>query len=117
MLLSIMLTAALRGRLPMERVVGLIAGAPARLFGLSSRKGAIRPGLDADVCLYDPRPETIMTRDQMWSKAGDIDKLYEGYRLQGRVAATYVCGRPVFRGGEILAPPGSGEFVRPGDDA
>jgi dihydroorotase-like cyclic amidohydrolase len=113
MLLPSLLTAALRGRLPVERVVRLVAGEPARLFGLSSRKGAIRPGLDADLCLYDPRPETIVRREQMWSKAADIDKLYEGYHLQGCVAATYVGGRLVFRGGEILAPAGSGEFVRP----
>jgi allantoinase len=114
MLLPILLTAALQGRLALTQVVRWVCGEPARLFGLASRKGAIRPGLDADLCLYDPRPETVMTRDRMWSKAAAIDKFYEGYRLQGRVEATYVCGRLAYLAGEILAPPGSGRFVRPG---
>jgi allantoinase len=113
MLVPIMMTAALRGRLPVTKVLRLLCGGPARLFGLSTRKGAIRPGLDADLCLYDPRPETAMTRDRMLSQAADVDRLYEGYRLQGRVEATYVCGRLVYRGGQVLAAAGSGRFVKP----
>ncbi len=110
----IMMTAALQGRLSLERVVQLISTEPARLFGLAPRKGTIAPGADADFCIYDPRPATVMRREQMWSQARDIDKLYEGISLQGQVVATVYRGRLIFREGEILAQAGSGGFIGPG---
>src|SRR5918995_854065 len=39
--------AAVQGRIPLERVVDLVAGAPARTFGLE-RKGRLEVGADAD---------------------------------------------------------------------
>jgi dihydroorotase (multifunctional complex type) len=112
-LLPMMMTAALQGRLSVEQVVRLISAEPARLFGLEGRKGAIEPGLDADLCIYDPRPQTVMTRDKMFSKAKDVDKLYEGMPLQGEVATTISRGRVVFRDWQILAEKGSGRFIAP----
>jgi dihydropyrimidinase len=108
-----MLTAALRGRLSVEQVVRLISAEPARLFGLDGRKGAIEPGLDADLCVYDPRPQTVMTRDKMFSKARDVDKLYDGMSLQGAVVTTVSAGRIVYGEGQILAEKGSGRFISP----
>jgi allantoinase len=112
-LLPDMITAALRGRITLEQAVQLISGAPARLFGLWGRKGAIMPGADADLCLYDPRPETVFTREMMRSQAADVDKLYAGMAFQGRVAATIARGRVVFRDGVVLAERGSGAFLAP----
>jgi allantoinase len=112
-LLPMMLTAALQGRLSVEQVVRLISAEPARLFGLEGRKGAIEPGLDADLCVYDPRPQTVMTRDKMLSKARDVEKLYDGMPLQGEVTATVSGGRIVYREGQILAEKGSGRFISP----
>jgi len=112
-LLPMMMTAALEGRLSVEQVVRLVSAEPARLFGLESRKGTIEPGLDADVCIYDPRPQTVMSRDKMFSKARDVDKLYEGMPLQGEVVTTVSAGRVAYGDGQILAEKGSGRFVRP----
>ncbi|HMO59694.1 MAG TPA: dihydroorotase family protein, partial [Roseiflexaceae bacterium] len=77
-LLPAMISAALQGRISLTTAVRLISGAPARIFGIADRKGAIRPGLDADLCLYDPRPITIFSRERMVSRARDVDRLYEG---------------------------------------
>ncbi len=112
-LLPLMMTAALQGRLSLEQAVRLISAEPARLFGLAPHKGTIAPGADADLCLYDPRPPTIFHREQMFSQARDINKLYDGLSLQGRVVATLCGGRFVFRDGEILAEKGSGCFIAP----
>ncbi len=112
-LLPMMMTAALEGRLSVEQVVRLTSAEPARLFGLSGRKGTVAPGADADICIYDPRPHTVMTRDRMWSKARDVDKLHEGLSLQGEVVATISAGRIVFTQGEILVSAGSGRFIAP----
>jgi allantoinase len=112
-LLPMMITAALKGRLSLKQAVRLVSAEPARLFGLGGRKGTIAPGADADLCIYDPRPEIVMTRDLMFSQARDVDKLYDGMALQGEVVATISAGRIVFREGKILAEKGSGRFVAP----
>lgn len=112
-LLPMMMTAALKGRLSLEQVVRLVSSEPARLFGLAGRKGAIAPGADADICIYDPRRELVLTRDRMFSQARDVDKLYDGMLLQGEVVATISAGRIVFREGEIVADKGSGRFIAP----
>ena len=112
-MLPMMMTAALQGRLSLEQVMRLVSSEPARLFGLAGRKGTLAPGADADVCIYDPRPKTVHTREKMFSKARDVDKLYNGMHLQGEVVATISAGRIVFREGQILAAKGSGRFIAP----
>jgi allantoinase len=112
-LLPMMMTAALKGRLSVEQVVRLVSSEPARLFGLAGRKGTVEPGADADICVYDPRPEMVLTRDRMFSKARDVDKLYDGMSLQGEVLATISAGRVVFQEGQILVDKGSGRFIAP----
>jgi dihydroorotase-like cyclic amidohydrolase len=114
-MLPLLMTAALRDRrLTVEQVVQLISSEPARLFGIAPGKGTLQPGADADICLYDPRPPTTLTYEQMWSQARDVDKLYLDIEFQGKVVSTFVRGERVFHKGDILAAQGSGQFVAPG---
>ena len=112
-LLPIMLDAALKGRLSLQRAVELICTTPARLFSLYPRKGVVQAGSDADICLYDPRPTTVFSRDRMVSKAAAVDRLYEGMSFQGEVVATISHGRVIYEKGAITAQAGSGRFLRP----
>jgi allantoinase len=113
MLVPVMLDAGLRGRLGLAQSVELITAAPARLFGLYPRKGQIAAGADADITLYDPRPEVTVDARQWFTRAKDCDRLYSGRSIQGRVATTIVNGRVVFANGQITGQPGDGKFVRP----
>jgi allantoinase len=99
-----------------EQIAEWIAGAPARLWQLAPRKGAIRPGADADLALLDPhRTWTIHGADlhhaQKWTP-------YEGREVTGRVIRTLVRGRTVYAesdAGGSFAPRGTGRFVAPVD--
>lgn len=98
--------------LAIERLVDWMSTAPAALAGLETRKGAIAPGYDADLVLFDPdrvfevRADMLLHRHTMTP--------YLGVSLRGVVEASYVRGvRAYDRGtgpadippGELLLPP------------
>src|SRR5207245_8519246 len=52
--LSLVYLGVRQGWLSPEQWVAAVAGTPARLFGLAHCKGALAPGMDADVVVFDP---------------------------------------------------------------
>jgi allantoinase len=84
------------------RLARWLAAEPARLAGLDDRKGAIEPGRHADVVLFDP--ETSTTVDPYALEHRHPVSPYAGRRLYGRVAATLLRGRVVYRDGEHVEP-------------
>ena len=110
--LPIMLDSAARGKLSYPRLVDLYAGMPALIYGLHPRKGALRPGSDADFVLVDPKAVYRLKDDAVISKAGWTP--FAGRDLRGRVLATFVRGRRVAENGRCIEAAGWGRFVRPG---
>ena len=105
-----MLTQANLGRIPITRAAAVCAANPARLFGLADRKGALRPGLDADIVLFDPETDGIVRAGELH---GNLDHtIWENTALHGRVTATYLRGQPVFGGGAFTGAMGAGRFQR-----
>ncbi len=101
--------AVLRGPLTWPDLVRLMSARPARLFGLYPRKGALLPGSDADIVLYDPRGTTRIRAADLHGVAGYTP--YEGMEVDGHVRLTMVRGRVVVEEGELRAEPGWGVFV------
>ncbi len=100
------------GRLTWMRLAALTSANPARIFGLAA-KGRLAAGLDADVVIYDPRPETIIRADRLRNLAGYTP--YEGWRVQGAVRDVFVRGRRLVAAGEFMPAPGWGRFIRAND--
>jgi len=89
-----------RGRITVERMVDVLAATPARLFGMRS-KGAIEPGGDADLVLWDPKARRVLTQAAMHHTSDYTP--YEGLEVAGAVV------RVLSRG---LAPEaGAGRFL------
>jgi dihydropyrimidinase len=97
------------GRISKERWVEIIATAPARLFGLYPRKGAVAVGSDADLVIYDPnRRRTISAA----SHHMDVDySCYEGRTVQGGADVVLSRGTVIVRDGEFTGRKGHGRFV------
>jgi dihydroorotase-like cyclic amidohydrolase len=111
-MLPILLDAAARGVIALERAVELVTSAPARLFGIYPRKGTVAVGSDADVVVFDPEDVWEVGVQSLVSRAAGCGRVYEGLRLQGRVEQTIAGGRTVFRNGMI--PEGAGgRFIAP----
>ena len=75
----------------------LMSTMPAKLAGLDDVKGKLAAGFDADLVVWDPDdsftviPDLIQHRHKLTP--------YAGMKLQGKVHATYVRGRPAFADG------------------
>jgi len=110
--LPVLLTEGVHGRgLSLERLADLTATAPARLFGLYPRKGAIAVGADADFALVDPGRTWTFSAEQLQTRSGISP--YLGRTFRGAAVRTIVRGRTVFADGEVVGTPGWGMLVRP----
>ena len=104
-------TGVATGRITILDAVRLLAEQPARNTGLFPRKGILAPGSDADITILDPEAVWTVRGAELHSGVGWTP--YEGMELRGRVAHTFVRGRPAYEQGRVVARPGDGAFVRP----
>ena len=77
-----------------ERLAEWMCAAPARLANLGRRKGAIAAGADADLVIWDP--DAAVTVDAAALHQRHKLTPYAGWRLRGRVIATWARGRVVY---------------------
>jgi allantoinase len=112
--LLVLLTDGRHGRgLSFERIAHLTATAPAQLFGLYPRKGAIAVGADADLVIVDPTREWAFDSRHLQTRSGV--SAYLGKQFTGAVARTLVRGKTVFSDGNVTGTPGWGQLLRPND--
>ena len=90
-------------------LVRVMSANPARIFRLDHRKGALRPGLDADIVIYDPEGEDVITDGEQATIGGFTP--YKGMEVVGRVRETIVRGQVIVRDGELVGPRGWGRYV------
>ena len=94
--LSVVWTGMRARGIALERLAAWMCAGPARLLGLSGRKGAIAPGHDADLVVWQPEEEFTVHADDLFHR----HKLtpYIGARLAGVVHSTWVRGECVYLG-------------------
>jgi len=94
----------------LERIREWMAAAPARLAGMSGRKGVIAIGADADFAVFDPEARwTVAPSDLRFRHKISP---YLGAELMGRVLETWLRGAPVFRAGAPVGEARGREQVR-----
>jgi allantoinase len=100
-----------RRDVPISSLVRLLSRRPAEVFGLAHRKGDLRPGLDADVVVFDPHRSWTLDERELHSNAGWSP--YHGRHIRGAVTLTVARGEVVWDGRTVLSRPGRGRFVAP----
>ncbi len=100
-----------KGRLPLRRLVSLLAEEPARLFGLFPQKGILLPDSDADLVIFYPNgSDTIQVKNLHsntdWSP-------YEGTELEGQIESVMLRGNWLMKDGNLQKKNLSqGQFVK-----
>ena len=98
------------GLMDLNRMVELFSTNPARLFGLFPRKGTIAVGSDADIVVFDPDAETVISAQ---THHMNVDyNLYEGMRVKGVPEVVIVNGRVLVEDGEYTGIPAGGRFLK-----
>ena len=95
--LPVVWTEARARGLPFTVMARWMSEAPARIAGLTNRKGRLAPGLDADLVVWDP--DADLTVESTGLHARHKLTPYLGKQLKGRVLATYLRGHAIYRDG------------------
>jgi dihydropyrimidinase len=105
----LLLARGLARGMPVERLAEVACANPARAFGHYPRKGVIAPGSDADLLIWDPGAETIITADTFDDRTGD--SVYTGERLAGRVRDVLLGGRALVLQGLFVDTGTAGSYL------
>lgn len=108
-----LLDAGQNERIPLELAIDLVTAAPARLFGLFPRKGAVAAGSDADIVVYDPNERSELRIERLVSRAAGCARAFDGMKLRGRITHTLVNGNLVYKNSAIVEGTPGGHFVGP----
>jgi dihydropyrimidinase len=97
-----------------SQFVALTSTNPAKIFGLYPRKGALVPGAEADIVIWDPEKK-VKYGLAMSHQRTDYN-LYEGWDLTGMPEKVFLRGQCIVDGGRWLGKAGMGRFLprRPG---
>ena len=89
------------GRITEADLCRVLSENPAKLYGCWPRKGVIAPGSDADIVVYDPAADSVITAaDQVQN----VDyNPYEGFQTRGSIAQVYLRGHLAVDRGRVLA--------------
>jgi dihydropyrimidinase len=102
------------GRITPERFVELACTNPAKIFGMGKKKGSIARGLDADILLWDPKVEYIISAATQ-CMATDYN-MFEGWIVKGSATKVFSRGEMVVDNtampGKFLGKAGRGRFVK-----
>ena len=96
--LPLVLRLVAEGACSLHRAIDALTWRPARILGVPG--GRLAPGDPADITLVDPEEAWTVEPDNFFSKGRNSP--FRGWRLTGRVRATIVGGRTVFRDGAIV---------------
>lgn len=97
------------GRIGLNRFVQLVSTAPAKMFGLYPRKGTIAPGSDADIVVFDPNRERVISAE---THHMNVDySCFEGMTVKGLPELVMQRGAVLVENGEFLGKEGQGTFL------
>jgi dihydropyrimidinase len=98
------------GKITLNRFVEIVSTAPARIFGMYPKKGAIAPGSDADIVVWDPKAEHLISAKTHHMR---VDySMFEGFHVQGNARQVFSRGELIVENGQYVGRAGRGQYLR-----
>ncbi len=98
------------GKITLNRFVEIVSTAPARIFGMYPKKGSIAPGSDADIVVWDPQAEHLISAKTHHMR---VDySMFEGFKVQGNARQVFSRGELIVDKGQYIGRSGRGQYLR-----
>lgn len=86
--------------LKLEQMCKLLSENPAKLYGMYPQKGVIAPGSDADIVVWNPETEWIMSVE---NQVANVDYCpFEGTKVKGKAELVYLKGELAAKDGVVV---------------
>ncbi len=99
-----------KGRISLNQFVEITSTRAAKLFGLYPRKGTIAVGVDADIVIFDPTVERVISAETH-HMAVDYNP-FEGMKVTGEPVSVLSRGEFVIRDKQFVGTPGAGQYLK-----
>lgn len=99
-----------KGRISLNQFVDITSTRIAKLFGLYPKKGTIAVGVDADVVIFDPTIERVISAESH-HMAVDYNA-FEGMKVIGEPVSVLSRGEFVIRDKKFVGKIGSGQYLK-----
>ena len=113
LMLPLMLDAASKKKINLKKVVELMCSNPAKRFNIFPRKGIIKKGSDADLCILDLKEKWIVSQKTLVSKGKKCAHLYFGDKIKGSIKTTIINGKIVYDNKKFYKYKNNNFFVSP----
>jgi dihydropyrimidinase len=98
------------GKLSLNRFVEIVSTAPAKIFGMYPKKGTLAVGSDADIVVWDPKAEHLISAKTHHMR---VDySMFEGFRVRGNTRQVFSRGELIAENGKYIGKAGRGAYLR-----
>jgi D-hydantoinase len=99
-----------KGKISLNKYVEVTSTNPAKIFGMFPRKGTLAPGSDADIVIFDPNEEHVLSAS---THHMNVDYSgYEGWKITGKVKTVLLRGKIAIENNKCLVGRGFGKFIK-----
>ncbi|HCL90022.1 MAG TPA: dihydropyrimidinase [Candidatus Atribacteria bacterium] len=99
-----------RGYFNVKNMVNLLSTNPAKIFGLYPEKGSLEVGTDADLVIFDPKKEIIISDSGQHTAAGYTP--FSGFKVKGYPITTILRGKIIVNNNRFYGERGGGKFLK-----
>ncbi|WP_300410723.1 dihydropyrimidinase [Lagierella sp.] len=100
----------MKNRITKQKFVELTSTNPAKVCGFYPQKGALLPGSDADIVIYNPKVSGKITFKDNYE--GSDYETYEGFERSGICEKVFLRGKLVAENGKFVGEKGKGKYIK-----
>ena len=99
-----------KGKISVNKFVEITSTNAAKIFGMFPQKGSLAPGSDADIIIFDPNEEHVLSAK---THHMNVDySAYEGWKVKGKTKTVIMRGKIAVENNQLKIKAGYGKFIK-----